>query len=112
MREPIYKFGLYVLSSVLDTADAKAFQLPQESQILTFLFKSILTSRAFFIRNFMLPRSAFISRTAFYPNKEGKYVPEFFNYKPHIYKDGYSISELGPEKYGNNIANLKCPVMH
>lgn len=71
-----------------------------------------MATRAFFIRNFMLPRSSFISRTPFYPNKEGRYVPEYFNYKPYIYKDGYSISELGPEKYGNNTAILKCPVVH
>ncbi|KAL7309308.1 hypothetical protein PS15m_011411 [Mucor circinelloides] len=47
VREPIYKFGLHLLPSVLDSADAKAFQLPEENKILTAIFKSILYTRAF-----------------------------------------------------------------
>ncbi|CEP12946.1 hypothetical protein [Parasitella parasitica] len=93
LREPIYKFGLYVLPSVLDPADAKAFQLPQESKVITLIFKSII-------------------RTPFYPNNKGKYVPEFFYYKPRIYEDGYSIPELGPEKFKNETTISKCPFMH
>ncbi|GAN03118.1 DUF2236 family protein [Mucor ambiguus] len=115
LRETVYNFGLHILPSVLDSADAKAFQLPEEHAILTAIFKSALHIRAFFIRHFMLPRSTYLSRTPFYPNKEGKFVPEFFYYKPHIYKDGYNISELGPDKFKPEQATattLKCPVMH
>ncbi|KAI8645069.1 hypothetical protein BD408DRAFT_412196 [Parasitella parasitica] len=111
LREPLYKFGLHLLPSILDPADAIAFQLPQESKVLTLIFKSIMHARALFIRHLMLPRSTFTSRTPFYPNSKGKYVPEIFYYKPRIYEDGYSISELGPEKFKNDTSS-KCPMMH
>lgn len=90
---------LRLLPSVLDPKDVSGFQLPYpESKFLTWMVKSIFALRAYVVRYAMLPRTFYVNRTPFYPNSHGRFVPEFFRYKPHIYKDGYVISHLGPEK--------------
>lgn len=95
-----YRFSLRLLPSLLDAADTAVFQLPYpESKLITWILKSTLLLRAFFIRHFMLPRSTWLNRTPFYANEEDRFVPELFIYKPHISKEGYVISELGPEKF-------------
>ncbi len=87
--------------------DVKGFQLPHpESKLITFIVKSVFHTRAFIIRYAMLPRSSFINRTPFYSNNEKKFVPVFFRYKPYVYKNGYTISNLGPEKM---LKEAKCP---
>lgn len=108
---------LRLLPSLLDPEDAAAFNLPhKESKVITMFVKTVLCIRRVVVRHFMLPRSAFLSRIPFYSNKEGKYVPKFYHYKPYIYKDGYSISELGPEKFkvhhNIEVPSGSCPVMH
>lgn len=89
-------------TSLLDAADTAVFQLPyQESKLITWIVKSTLLLRAFFIRHFMLPRSTWLNRTPFYAYEKNRFVPELFIYKPHIYKEGYVISELGPNLSSN-----------
>lgn len=84
---------------MLDLEDVQAFELPySESKLLTWSVHSVLGIRAFVLRHFMLPRSNYVSRTPFYANEKNCLVPEFFIYKPHIYENGYVISDLGPEK--------------
>ncbi|KAI9474106.1 MAG: hypothetical protein EXX96DRAFT_580615 [Benjaminiella poitrasii] len=100
LREPAYDIALRVLPSVLDPADVKAFRMPySESRLITSIVRSAFKVRAFIIRHCMLPRTTLLSRTPFYANEQQKYVPHYFQYKPHIYKEGYRISELGPEKF-------------
>lgn len=95
MQERCYKFGLKALPSVLDRADAEAFQLPTESRWITCAIRCVLGIRAIFIRHLMLPRCNYVIRTPFYVNGNNRLVPEFFIYKPHIYQDGYVIKDLG-----------------
>jgi hypothetical protein len=110
---------LRVLPSMLDADDAAAFNLPyKESKAITKLINTVFYIRALVTRHCMLPRSAFLNRTPFYSNKEGKYIPEYYSYKPHIYKNGYSINELGPAKFHphqdkkTKSDGHACPMMH
>ncbi|KAI9275163.1 hypothetical protein EDC94DRAFT_509322 [Helicostylum pulchrum] len=105
-----YEMALRSLPSVLYPEDVAAFKLPyKESKLITWTFNGLLGLRAVLTRYFMLPRSEFVVRTPFYANAQGKYVPEFFMYKPYIYKDGYNISELGPEKFLKKKEEQQCP---
>lgn len=121
LREPLFKCMLRILPSLLDPQDAEAFHLPhKESKMITNVVNTVFFVSALVTRHCMLPRSVFVNRTPFYSNKEGKFVPEFFDYKPPVYKDGYAIGELGPEKFKplQNIDVLQkktgnmCPMMH
>lgn len=124
----MYPIALRVLPSILDSYDAEAFQLPyKESLLITKLVKFSLRTRALFTRFFLFPRGSFLLRTPFYPNEEGKYVPNHFNYNPSPYINGYKIQEFGPVKFINNnvpsehppihgdgsdLLPSKCPMMH
>lgn len=118
----MYPIALRVLPSLLDSYDTAAFKLPvQESPLITTLVHSTFRMRALFIRYFMLPRSAFMTRTPFYANEKGKYVPNHFYYQPRPYLEGYKIEELGPLKFVqtkqhvvedlSTIMSPKCPMM-
>ncbi|KAI8982085.1 hypothetical protein BDF20DRAFT_817717 [Mycotypha africana] len=104
LQETAYTLSLYVLPSVLDTEDVVAFRLPHaESKLITYLFRATMFLRALFIRYWMLPRSHYVNRTPFYATTTStgvdRYVPEFDYYQRRIYKDGYLISELGPDHF-------------
>ncbi|KAI8992143.1 hypothetical protein BDF20DRAFT_909817 [Mycotypha africana] len=93
-----------ILPCLLEDSECKAFGIDTASTVMNFIFNSLITVRALFIRYLCLPRNMYDLRTPFYPNKEGKYVPHYFVYKPAIYTEGYRIEELGPEKF-----MPKCP---
>jgi hypothetical protein len=38
----------------------------------------------------------------FYPKKDGRHVPNFFNVRPSPYDEGYRIEEFGPTKFLRN----------
>jgi hypothetical protein len=110
LQEYGYKFGLRLLPSILDPKDVAVFQLPHPKyKFITRTVESTLTLRAFFVRHFMLPRSTYLNRTPFYANEDGRLVPDFFIYKPHIYEKGYVISELGPEKFLKEKSSISYP---
>ncbi|EIE85959.1 hypothetical protein RO3G_10669 [Rhizopus delemar RA 99-880] len=104
----LYKFACKVLPSFLTEHETKAFGLPEENKFYSFIIYVAFMIRAFFIRHFMLPRKKFLVRTPFYPNSNGKYVPNYFVFNNMIYKDGYDISNLGPEKYAKGKVS-SCP---
>ncbi|CAO3700106.1 unnamed protein product [Rhizopus stolonifer] len=95
----LYNLACHVLPSVLTPGDAEAFGLPKENKIYSHLIYLLLNVRAFFVRYFMLPRKSFMIRTPFYPSSNGMFVPNFFVYNNKVYKEGYDISNVGPEKY-------------
>ncbi|KAI9281618.1 hypothetical protein BY458DRAFT_499131 [Sporodiniella umbellata] len=102
---PGTKFVLFsILPCVLEDSDCIAFNLQPPSATKRALFNAVMYIRSWFIRHLCLPRSKPCLRTPFYPNKEGRFVPLYFMYKPEIYKDGYRIEELGPERF-----MPKCP---
>ncbi|KAG0943510.1 hypothetical protein G6F31_014716 [Rhizopus arrhizus] len=104
----LYKFACKVLPSFLTERDTEAFGLPKENKFYSFIIYVAFIIRAFFIRHFMLPRKRFLVRTPFYPNSNGKYVPDYFVFNNMVYKDGYDISNLGPEKYAKGKVP-SCP---
>ncbi|KAG0860581.1 hypothetical protein G6F16_013256 [Rhizopus arrhizus] len=104
----LYNFACKVLPSFLTERETKAFGLPKENKFYSFIIYVAFMIRAFFIRHFMLPRKRFLVRTPFYPNSNGKYVPDYFVFNNMVYKDGYDISNLGPEKYAKGKVP-SCP---
>lgn len=59
-----------------------------------------------------------MSRTPFYANSEGRYVPNHFYYQPRVYQEGYKINEFGPTKFLPkkdallDIMPPQCPLSH
>ncbi|KAG0747444.1 hypothetical protein G6F57_001640 [Rhizopus arrhizus] len=96
-----------MLPCLLEKPDCDAFGLNPPSLPIRIIFNTILYLRARFVRYLCLPRKRYDLRTPFHANKHGKYVPHYFVYDPPIYKDGYRVEELGPEKF-----LPKCPVVH
>ncbi|KAI8366248.1 hypothetical protein BD560DRAFT_436208 [Blakeslea trispora] len=96
-----------MLPCFLETNECKAFGIQTASCLTRLVFNTIIKTRALFVRFFCLPRKLYDLRTPFYPNEQGKYVPNYFVYNPPIYAEGYRIEELGPEKF-----MPKCPVFH
>ena len=102
----LHPFGRKVVSSLLTPRLQKAFNMPAPSWAFVTMIKSILWLRGGFIKYFMLPRNIPVIRTPPRANKEGRYVPLFNKYEP-VYPNGYTIDELGPDKFRG-----KCPVPH
>ncbi|KAF9164631.1 hypothetical protein DFQ26_001211 [Actinomortierella ambigua] len=94
----LHPFGYKVVSCLLTDRLRVAFDLPQPPRVLTKVVHGALYLRAFFIRNFMLPRHYPHVRTAYRANKDGGYVPQYNKWKP-LYSQGYKIEELGPKKF-------------
>ncbi|KAF7730063.1 hypothetical protein EC973_003008 [Apophysomyces ossiformis] len=88
---------------ILEPRSIDAFQMKHPSWLLQSLFDGALHLRAFVVRHFFLPRRYHSVRTPFYPNKEGKYIPNYCSFES-VYRNGYEISSLGPAKF--------CPVKH
>ncbi|KAI9263046.1 hypothetical protein BY458DRAFT_438834 [Sporodiniella umbellata] len=88
----------HIVPSFMHPKEAIALGLPQENKYISGIVYLLFRLRASFVRHFMLPRASFLTRTPFYPNPEGKYVPSYFMFNNFLYKNGYSISEVGPEK--------------
>ncbi|KAI9263045.1 hypothetical protein BY458DRAFT_438873 [Sporodiniella umbellata] len=105
----IFGLACQVLSSFMNPRDAAAFGLPKENAFYTKLIYGVLRCRAFLIRHLFLPRTYFTTRTAFYPNAQGRYVPNYFMYNNYVYQDGYDVSNLGPEKFSNTNGKSACP---
>ncbi|KAG0230585.1 hypothetical protein BGW42_000849 [Actinomortierella wolfii] len=105
----MHPFGYKVVSCLLTDRLRTAFGLPQPPKGLTTIVEGVLYLRAFFIRNFMLPRHYPSVRTALRANKEGAYVPQYNKWKP-VYPQGYKIEELGPEKFIGKGPG--CPAVH
>ena len=104
---------------MLDVCDVESFQLPyRENPVLTALLKTVFGIRATIIKYLLLPRSFFLTRNPFYPNEEGRYVPNFSNYKSSPYAEGYKIEEVGPLKFLPKAKHPpltgggKCPMLH
>ncbi|KAI9263049.1 hypothetical protein BY458DRAFT_240477 [Sporodiniella umbellata] len=95
----IFDLSCRILSTFMDPEEAVALGLPKESKVYSSIIYYLFRLRAFFIRHFVLPRDSFATRTPFYPNPEGRYVPEYFLYKNMVYSDGYDLSNIGPEKF-------------
>ncbi|KAF9217856.1 hypothetical protein CPC16_003746 [Podila verticillata] len=102
----VHPFGRKVVSALLTPRLQKAFNMPAPSWAFVTVIKSILWLRGGFIKYFMLPRNIPVIRTPPRANKEGRYVPLFNKYEP-VYPNGYTIDELGPDKFRG-----KCPVPH
>lgn len=96
-----------ILPCLLEDGECRAFGIKTSTPFTRFIFNSIISVRAWFIRYLCLPRDLYDLRTPFYPNEKGKYVPHYFVYQPPIYTEGYKIEELGPEKF-----MPVCPVFH
>ncbi|CEG77003.1 hypothetical protein RMATCC62417_11821 [Rhizopus microsporus] len=96
-----------MLPCLLEKSECDAFGISTASLPMRIIFDTLICLRAWFIRYLCLPRKVFDLRTPFHANEQGKYVPHYFVYDPPIYKDGYRIEELGPEKF-----MPKCPVFH
>lgn len=96
-----------MLPCLLEEGECKAFGISTPNGLTQGVFDLIVYFRATFIKYVCLPRDIYDLRTPFYPNEKGKYVPHYFVYDPPLYKDGYRIEELGPEKF-----MPKCPVFH
>ncbi|KAG0094142.1 hypothetical protein BGZ92_006365 [Podila epicladia] len=102
----VHPFGRKVVSALLTPRLRKAFDMPAPSRRFVAMIETILWLRGGFIKYFMLPRKIPFVRTAPRANKEGRYVPRFNKYTP-VYPNGYTIDELGPDKFRG-----KCPVPH
>ncbi|KAG0039397.1 hypothetical protein BGZ83_002821 [Gryganskiella cystojenkinii] len=97
---PSFTHGLsrQVVSALLTPRIREAFRIAPPPRGLKSLVHAVLLGRAMFIRHFMLPRRLPLVRTALRANSECKYVPNFHKYKP-VYKDGYRVEDLGPERF-------------
>ncbi|KAG2234430.1 hypothetical protein BDF21DRAFT_357072 [Thamnidium elegans] len=96
-----------VIPCLLEEGECKAFGISTPNYLIQRIFEITVYLRAVFIKYLCLPRDTFDLRTPFHANEHGKYVPHYFVYDPAIYKEGYRIEELGPEKF-----MPKCPVFH
>ncbi|KAF9973356.1 hypothetical protein BGZ73_003407 [Actinomortierella ambigua] len=105
----LHPFGYKVVSCLLTDRLRVAFGLPQPPRGLTTVVRGALYLRAFFIRNFMLPRRYPLVRTALRANEQGGYVPQYNKWTP-LYPQGYKIEELGPKKFVGKGPG--CPVAH
>ncbi|KAG0359748.1 hypothetical protein BG005_000204 [Podila minutissima] len=102
----VHPFGRKVVSALLTPRLRKAFDMPAPSRRFVAMIETALWLRGGFIKYFMLPRKIPVVRTAPRANQEGRYVPRFNKYEP-VYPNGYTIDELGPDKFRG-----KCPVPH
>jgi hypothetical protein len=112
LQEGAYRFSLKFLPSLLDPLDSAAFDLPKETTFLTSMFRNAMSVRAFILKHLFLPRAGWVTRSPFYANEKGFFVPEFNTYAP-VYPDGYKIEELGPKRYfPKDAIPAQCPVKH
>jgi hypothetical protein len=108
----MYPLAVRTLPSILASYDAEAFRLPKENKLITGIVHASLKMRALFTRYLLLPRSSYFVRTPFYPNKQGRYVPNHFHYSPSPYYEGYKIEEFGPVKFLKKNSTTITPLEH
>ncbi|KAG1050392.1 hypothetical protein G6F43_007337 [Rhizopus delemar] len=80
----------------------------KENKFYSFIIYVAFMIRTFFIRHFMLPCKKFSVRTPFYPNSNGKYVPNYFVLTTRSTKMATTYQTLDPEKYVKEKVS-SCP---
>ncbi|KAK9763543.1 hypothetical protein K7432_009672 [Basidiobolus ranarum] len=91
----LHPFSHSAVYALMDDRLRIAMGFEKPSAWLIRSIEAAMFVRAWFIRNWMLPRRKCQRRTPTHANKDGMYVPKFHVFD-RTYENGYRIQDLGP----------------
>ncbi|KAJ8324631.1 hypothetical protein QVD99_002653 [Batrachochytrium dendrobatidis] len=107
----MHSFGHKAAHALCPPNLCEAMGFEKSSKLLKSTLEGALSLMGLVTRLFCFPRSQPKHRTGEFPNPNGSYCPRFAMYDKQLYKEGYFIGKLGPQKFENDgmLGELHTP---